>query len=539
MAGGVTVSIRPITGAVFLCAAALAIAAGASKDGTAMSQTVRNPAVAGQFYTNDPAALRAEITEYLETASVKPISGEVIALVSPHAGYMYSGQVAAYGYRLIRGKRYDIVVVISPSHAEYFPYASVFSGTAYRTPLGDIPVDREAAQLIASKSDLVRYDSAGHEVRPMQRSEHSLEVQLPFLQVALGDFPLVPIVMGDQSRATIEALGEALGEALAGRRALIVASTDLSHFHGDREARVLDGNFQKCLASFDAEALLTGLARKNAEACGGGPVVAAMIAAKAIGATRCEVLHYANSGDVTGDRESVVGYVSAAMIRETKSGGSGKGASAQKSAASGRNAGAPAAAPKKGEGVGPSGLTREDKVYLLNLARSVIARRLGERSAPLSAPASPILSENRGAFVTLHKGGALRGCIGYIEAIKPLATTIEEMAAAAAFSDWRFTPVTAPEVSQLEIEISVLSPISAVTDPSSIVIGKHGLIVTRGSNRGLLLPQVATEWGWDRETFLAQTCVKAGLPENSWREKGTKIESFSAEIFSEKQLGLR
>jgi hypothetical protein len=490
------------TAAVLLLAALVAGAACAQKDGNAMDRTVRAPAVAGQFYTDDPRALREEITRYLDAATSKPPAGEVVALVSPHAGYMYSGQVAAYGYRLVRGARYDVVVVVSPCHVEYFPYAAVYPGAAYRTPLGEIPVDAALAKLIASKSDLVRYDMKGHEVRPMQRAEHSLEVQLPFLQVALGEFALVPIVMGDQSPRAVEALGEALAGALAGRRALIVASTDLSHFHGDREARALDAVFQKRLAAFDPGALLDELSRKGTEACGGGPTAAAMIAARKLGADRCEVLRYANSGDVTNDRGSVVGYVSAAMLR-------------------------------------PTGLPRGDKTYLLGLARSVISAELGVEAEKTAAPASPVLREKRGAFVTLHKHGKLRGCIGYIEAVKPLLETIEEMAKAAAFSDWRFTPVTAAEVPLLEIEISVLSPITPVADPAAIVVGTHGLIVTRGSNRGLLLPQVATEWGWDRETFLAQTCVKAGLPENAWKEKGTKIECFSAEVFSEKELGLR
>jgi len=149
------------------------------------------------------------------------------------------------------------------------------------------------------------------------------------------------------------------------------------------------------------------------------------------------------------------------------------------------------------------------------------------------------MREPRGAFVTLKKAGQLRGCIGYIEAVKPLAATIEEMAKAAAFSDWRFNPVRTEEIPDIEIEISVLSPLSEVRDPSTVVVGTHGLIVSRGSNRGVLLPQVPTEWGWDRETFLAQTCAKAGLPESAWKEKGTKIESFTADVFSERELGLR
>ena len=529
------------TASVVLLASLVAGAAGARKDGNAMDRTVRTPAVAGQFYTDDPKALRAEIAGYLDAASLKPRDGEVVALVSPHAGYMYSGQVAAYAYRLVRGARYDAVVVISPCHVEYFPYAAVYPGTAYRTPLGEISVDGALAKLIASKSDLVKLDMKGHEVRPMQRAEHSLEVQLPFLQVALGEFALIPIVMGDQSPRVIEALGEALGEALAGRRALIVASTDLSHFHGDREARTLDGAFQKSLAAFDPGALIAELSRKGTEACGGGPTAAAMIAAKKLGADRCEVLKYANSGDVTGDRQSVVGYVSAAMFRPAGAGGTKDKAAGESKPGASQSGGAKGAAASGGakSAVASADLSRADKAYLLSLARAVISDELGVDARRPPASPSLILREKRGAFVTLHKHGKLRGCIGYIEAVKPLVETIEEMAKAAAFSDWRFTPVTASEVPQLEIEISVLSPITPVADPASIVVGTHGLIVTRGSNRGLLLPQVPTEWGWDRETFLAQTCVKAGLPENAWKEKGTTIECFSADVFSEKELGLR
>jgi hypothetical protein len=312
-------------------------------------------------------------------------------------------------------------------------------------------------------------------------------------------------------------LGNALGEALQGRNVLIVASTDLSHFHDDKEARELDGDFQKRLARFDPAEMLEALASKSGEACGGGPVVVAMIAARALGATKCAVLKYANSGDVTGDRSSVVGYLSAAMVKE-KDGSQGSKASKPRAA---------------------SELTRDDKVFLLKLARSVIEAECRGNKLTIAPPPSPIMREPRGAFVTLKKAGRLRGCIGYIEAIKPLAATIEEMAKAAAFSDYRFNPMRAEECADIEIEISVLSPLFEVRDPSTVVVGTHGLIVSRGSNRGVLLPQVPAEWGWDRETFLAQTCAKAGLQENAWKEKGTKIEAFTADVFSERELGLR
>jgi MEMO1 family protein len=523
---------------IALVAAVVRSAAAAQKDVSDMVQTVRQPAVADQFYPADPAALRKEIRGYLDAARPNAPGDQTIAIVCPHAGYQYSGHVAAYGYKLVAGRSYDAVVVVSPSHREYFGYASVFPGVAYRTPLGDVPIDVELAKLVASKSDLVRLDGKGHESYASRQSEHALEVQLPFLQVALGDFKLVPIVMGDQSAPVVEALGKALGEALRGRNVLIVASTDLSHFHDDAEARTLDGEFQKRLALFDPAALLMALASGSVEACGGGPVVSAMIAARSLGATKCTILEYGNSGDVTGDRSSVVGYVSAAMVKE-KQGSKASSSSRATGAASPAPSGDSAARPKASKPRTGSELTKDDKIFLLKLARSVIEAECRGTKLTISPPPSPIMREPRGAFVTLKKAGALRGCIGYIEAIKPLAETIEEMAKAAAFSDWRFNPVKAAEIPDLEIEISVLSPLSEVDDPSTIAVGTHGLIVSRGSNRGVLLPQVPTEWGWDRETFLAETCAKAGLPEGAWKEKGTRIESFTADVFSEKELGLR
>jgi AmmeMemoRadiSam system protein B/AmmeMemoRadiSam system protein A len=488
-----------------------------------MEQTVRQPAVAGQFYTRNPEALRAEVEGYLAKAGKPEIDGAVIALVSPHAGYMYSGQVAAFGFSLVRDLDYETVVVISPSHVEYFGYSSVFAGRAYATPLGEIPIDRELAEQIAGMNDLVKVDLAGHEVRG-SRGEHSLEVQLPFLQVALGDFKLVPIVMGDQRSQNIQALGEALGKALSGRRALIVASTDLSHFHNGQTAESLDRVFLDALEAFDHEDLYAALEGNKTEACGGGPTAAAMIAARMLGAKHCRVLKYADSGDISGDKSSVVGYVSAVMLgaAEDRSGSNETGRS------HGNN--------NPGHG---TDLSRDDKLFLLALARGMIESRFSGESYAPPPPANPVMNEPRGGFVTLKKHGQLRGCIGYIEAIKPLIETVQEMANAAAFNDHRFSPVTAEEIPDLEIEISVLSPIETIDDVSLIEVGKHGIIITKGMNRGLLLPQVATEWGWDRETFLDQTCIKAGLPQGTWKETGTRIEIFSAEIFSEKELGLR
>jgi AmmeMemoRadiSam system protein A len=279
---------------------------------------------------------------------------------------------------------------------------------------------------------------------------------------------------------------------------------------------------------------MDALAGRETEACGGGPTAAAMIAARILGAERCAVLDYAHSGDVTGDTSSVVGYVSAALIGSTKSGA--KKEHPENGAARSEKRGDEVPDPTNGT---ETDLTAGDKTYLLTLARSVIVAECEGESATIDPPPSPVLGELRGGFVTLKKRGRLRGCIGYIKAFKPLVETVTEMAKAAAFNDPRFSPVTAGEIMEIDIEISVLSPIKRIDDPSVIEVGTHGIIISRGPQQGLLLPQVATEWGWDREKFLEQTCLKAGLPVDAWKQPGTRIDIFSADIFSEIEMGLR
>jgi AmmeMemoRadiSam system protein B/AmmeMemoRadiSam system protein A len=482
---------------------------GAGLKGTNMEESIRKPAVAGQFYPSDPAALRKEIEDFLRKAEPHGIPGEIITLISPHAGYMYSGHVAAAGYSLLEKGQFETVVVISPCHVEFFRFASIYDGDAYETPLGRVEVDRELSEKIASLSDFVRIAPDGHGIGRNGRGEHSLEVQIPFLQVALGDFRIVPIVMGDQSQDIVDGLGAALAGALADRNVLIVASTDLSHFHDDGTARNLDGEFIERLEAFDISGLKNSIASGKTEACGGGPSAAAMIAASGLGGSECTILKYANSGDISGDRGNVVGYVSAAI------------------------SGTRAADPSDGD------VDRDTRIFLLRHARWVIRDHLGMDSTEIDKPDSPILDEKRGGFVTLKKNGRLRGCIGYIEAVKPLFETVTEMAYSAAFNDYRFEPVDRDEVDELAIEISVLSPVRVIDDPSEIIVGRHGIILSAVGKRGLLLPQVAVEYGWDRDTFLDQTCIKAGLPKGAWRKSMTTIEIFSAEIFSEEELGLR
>jgi len=269
--------------------------------------SIRKPAVSGMFYPGSPAELAGDIEAMLGHASPAAARGKPIALIVPHAGYVYSGPTAAAAYSLVKGCSYSSVVVVSPSHREYFSGVSVYPGEAYETPLGQVSIATALRERLLAASDVVKASGAGH------GAEHAVEVHVPFLQKALGSFLLLPLVMGDQSRETCYALGEELGNVLRDEQSLLVASTDLSHFYAAPEADRRDGIVLADLEKFEPDRLMSDIEEGRAEACGGGPVVAVMIAARALGARRLRILAHTNSGQVTGDHHSVVGYCSAVM----------------------------------------------------------------------------------------------------------------------------------------------------------------------------------------------------------------------------------
>jgi AmmeMemoRadiSam system protein B/AmmeMemoRadiSam system protein A len=476
------------------------------------TQKIRKPAVAGAFYPGDPLSLSKKIAGFFKNVKKEELAGEVVGLVAPHAGYDYSGQVAACGFKQLEGMQYDVVVVISPFHYDRFSGSSVYDGSAYETPLGIIEVDKELALKITSLSEDVHLSDRGHAMIGM-RGEHSLEVELPFLQIVLGDFKLVPIVMGDQDFESCQALGQTLAKALKNKKALIVASSDLYHGQGRNQAVKSDKVVIERVGSFDYRGLYDDAAKGKCMACGSGPIIATMIAAEGLGADQSKVLHYANSYDVTGDESYVVGYMAAAFSR---SGSPAKGKSEKTE--------------KEKVGI-DMGLSDKDKEILKEMARKSIECSVKGEPLPEFKVESEILKEHRGAFVTIEKHGSLRGCIGFIEAVKPLHITIKEMAQAAALKDPRFPPVTPEELGDLEVEISVLTPLRRIEDINEIEIGKHGIYMKSGYYSGLLLPQVATDYGWDRLTFLKQTCHKAGMDADCWKRKETEIYLFSADIF--------
>jgi AmmeMemoRadiSam system protein B len=274
-----------------------------------MSSVLRRAAVAGSWYPGTASAINAEVDSYLEAARAAPPPGRLVALVSPHAGLRYSGPVAAHGYGLLRGSAEGLsVVMVGPSHRAAFDGVAVQACGAWETPLGRAAIDEEIAQALLDAGGVVSDDPGVH------RDEHSLEMQMPFLQRLVPGLRIVPLLMGSQSRREVEALGAALGKALAGRRALLVASSDLSHYQPAAVANRLDAVVVDAVGRFDDESLLGRLETHDNVACGGGPIVAVMKAARALGADRASVLKYGDSGDVgERDKSHVVGYLSAAL----------------------------------------------------------------------------------------------------------------------------------------------------------------------------------------------------------------------------------
>ncbi len=497
---------------------------GDGKGAEALRRWIRPPAVAGAFYPADPRALRKQIDSFLHRAASgaadewrvvgKPDGfspGRIAGMLCPHAGYVYSGPVAACSYVTLRGAAVKRVIILGPSHHVGFDGFSVWPAGAYATPLGLVPVDTDLASDLLRHRDLFTFLPAAH------AREHSIEVQLPFLQRVLGDFTFVPVVVGTRDTGKLERCAAVLAGLLKDRRVLVVASSDLSHYHPYDTARKLDLPLVRAVASGDVERVRRMLfVDRTAEACGAGPLLVMMELMRRLGVEGRGPAYYANSGDTAGGKDSVVGYASVLFWRK-------KGEVMESTSAS----------------TEIFGLSDEEKKFLLRLARKTIELVAeGKEPPPVPRDVSPRLMRKAGAFVTLTRHGRLRGCIGTVVAITPLVETVIERAKSAAFEDPRFPPVTRDEVDDLEIEISVLSPFRKIRDISEIQVGKHGLVISKGFHRGLLLPQVAVEYGWNRGEFLEHTCMKAGLPPDAWKH-GAEIEVFTAEIFNEKELGLR
>ena len=300
---------RTVGAGLVLLVAALCWAGDAAAQAST-EKSVRDSTGAGMWYPADPGDLRKTIDLYLSRAGSPPTEGRMVAGIVPHAGYAYSGQVAAHTYKRIQESPFKRVVLIGFSHRVPFRGFSVSQYSGYKTPLGVAPIDQGFSRALLSVSPQKKWISQA------EAQEHSLENQIPFLQAVLKDFQMVLVFMGEQDYQTCSHLAGALAQLLAGSAdTLILASTDLSHFHTDAQARTLDAEFTKHVRDFAPEALAKAVTSGSCEACGAGPAITAMLAARELGANRSVILNYANSGDVTGDRRQVVGYLAAALFK--------------------------------------------------------------------------------------------------------------------------------------------------------------------------------------------------------------------------------
>jgi AmmeMemoRadiSam system protein B len=270
---------------------------------------IRHQQVAGYFYPAEKDRLQKDIALMLQVAKTEKSFNKIFGIVSPHAGYIYSGKTAAYAYNLLKDKEYKTVIIISPSHAEYFPGISIYDGDSYETPLGLVEIDQQMVDKLVENSKIIFRGIQGH------RKEHALEVQIPFLQSVIKNFKIVPIVMGDQGKMFVDELAEKIFE-VADEKTLIVASSDMSHFYDVSEADRLDSIVEKRINDFDFEQLLKDLDNHECEACGGGPIAAMMKAASLKKINKSLVINRSDSGDITGDRSEVVGYLSAVIYSD-------------------------------------------------------------------------------------------------------------------------------------------------------------------------------------------------------------------------------
>ena len=465
--------------------------------------SIRLPVAADSYYSGNKDILSQQIDKFLSQAKDVSIEGDPRILIVPHAGYTFSGQVAANAFKLLENKNFKTVILIGPSHTDWFEGSSVDLQDIWQTPLGDIKVDVDLAKkLISGHKSIIN--------RPQSHSEeHCLEVCLPFLQRMLKDFKIVPIIVGQLNQHNREALAYALSKYID-NQTLIVISSDLSHYPSYEIANLVDHKIIDAILTGKSENLtnavqnLMSKSLPNLEtcACGEEAIHIALLLSEIAQIDNIKFLDYTNSGDVTGDYSRVVGYASIVFS---------KSLSEQVS------------------------LTEKEKQMLLQIARQSIEGYLENKKIPEFKDVLPALKQPQGAFVTLKRNHQLRGCIGrIIEEKQPLYQVVSQMAVAATVDDNRFLPVSLKEMKDISIEISVLSPLKKIKNPiQEIEIGKHGVIVQQGLNSGVFLPQVATENNWDLEEFMGQLCQqKAGLSKDAWKTGEVDIYVFTAEIFS-------
>jgi len=471
----------------------------------------RNPVVAGSFYPENPEQLNGYLESLFAQSEYVKTYNDVLAVIVPHAGYVYSGKVAASGYNQIDpNKEYENIFVIASSHRKIFKGASIYNQGDYNTPLGKVKVNRELATKLINENEIFVFDKEAHS------DEHSLEVQLPFLQHKINkDFQIIPIVTGAQTLGEIKEISEVLKPYL-NKKNLFIISSDFSHYPNYEDAKVADKSTGDAILSNSVVNVINAI-NYNGSAnyenlvtslCGWPAVLTLLNITEKDSGIQTVHIDYQNSGDVSEDKSRVVGYHSIVFAKKKEQHMS------------------------KNQFI----LSETEKENLLLIARTTIKEYLEKGKVPVvdNSLLTKAMETECGAFVTLHKNGQLRGCIGRFVASEPLYQIIQKMAVAAATEDNRFPIVEIEELSEIDLEISVLTPLEKIESTDEIEMGRHGIYIKKGFSSGTFLPQVALETGWTKEEFLGYCSKnKAGLGWDGWKDADIYI--YEALIFAEKE----
>ena len=469
----------------------------------------RKPYAAGKFYTDQPEELKNQLQQFFSKSVQKGTKNSPLAIIVPHAGYVYSGEVAASAYNQIdRDRKFERIFIIGSSHTTTFSGASVYCSGNYETPLGTVVVDRELAKQLVSENKLLKDYPEAH------LHEHSLEVQLPFLQYHLTtDFEIVPIIIGSSTAETAQKLASILKPYL-NEKNLFVISSDFSHYPDYKDACIADRATAEAIRTNNPAELIATLEsnkQKNISGlatslCGWSSVLTLLYMTEQMPEITDDLIQYKNSGDSQyGDKDRVVGYYAISFSQE-----------------------------KTQNQADEFSLTSKDESFLLNLVRETISEYIGKGTTPEidTTDLSDTLKTLCGVFVSLYKKGKLQGCIGNFDSTQPLWKEVQLMAIAAATRDYRFSAVQSDELSQLEIEISVLTPLKRIQSLDEFILGQHGIYIRKGGSRGTFLPQVATKTGWSKEEFLGHCARdKAGIGWNGW--KTAELYTYEALVFGE------
>lgn len=469
----------------------------------AKNNQVREPAFAGSFYSADAVELSAFIEQLFVDTRVNQPTGKISGLVVPHAGYVYSAATAAAGYKTVAGNKFDLVVILAPSHRDPINGATIYPGDAYKTPLGEAVIDRKTADELIKNCRYVTSSVFGH------RQEHAIEVQIPFVQKAFRDTKIIPVIVGAYDWNVCSAIGNSLAQVVKDKKVLFVASTDLYHGESYSECHSFDNTTLAAISRFEPQKLCQGLLADSYQACGGGPVVIMQVAAQKLGANKAVRLAHTTSGDVTGKKTGyIVGYGAVAVYQEDQE--------------------------VKNDKIEYGKVDIATQKEFLRMARQTIKSYLLNKTIPEFAPVNELMKEQRGVFVTLTINGELRGCIGHHESNVPLYKLIPQMAAAAAFGDPRFLPLSATEFDQVVIKISVyLTNVYKINSLEEFKMGKHGIIMQKDGHSATYLPEVPLEAGWKTiDEEMTSLCRKAGLPVNAWKE-GASFWVYQTQVFSE------